>query len=146
MLSLRPLWSLNAVSETTMSRSDGERHVMFFGKALGHIINYSPDSALRCDLDGKPLEVLTKAYRRGKVRLSFGGAPLRRPPCPRCSASVELDEADLCSPRGHQSPIGDTQVPSSKWPEANESGCSAEKELRNENGSNGQTPCRSPVS
>ena len=49
---------------------------MFFGKALGLIINYSPDAALRCDLDGKPLEVLDKAYRPGEVRLSFGGPPL----------------------------------------------------------------------
>jgi hypothetical protein len=68
--------AVDAVPENTMPRSDGGRHVMFFGKALGLIINYSPDSALRCDLDGKPLEVLTKAYRLGEVRLSFGGAPI----------------------------------------------------------------------
>src|SRR4051812_22820527 len=68
--------AVDAVPENTMPRSDGGRHVMFFGKALGLIINYSPDSALRCDLDGKPLEALHKAYRPGEVRLSFGGAPI----------------------------------------------------------------------
>ena len=49
---------------------------MFFGKALGLIINYTPDHALRCDLEGNPLEVLRKAYRIGEVSLSFGGALL----------------------------------------------------------------------
>ena len=46
---------------------------MFFGEALGLIINYSPDRAVRCDLDGNPLEVLPKAYRIGEVQLSIGG-------------------------------------------------------------------------
>jgi len=67
--------AVNALPEKTMPRSDGGRHVMFFGRALGLIINYSPDFALRCDLDGTPLEVLTKTYRPGEVCLSFGGRP-----------------------------------------------------------------------
>jgi hypothetical protein len=49
---------------------------MFFGKALGLIINYSPDAPLHCDLDGTPLEVLAKAHRPGEVSLSFGGPAL----------------------------------------------------------------------
>ena len=49
---------------------------MFFGKALGLITNYSPDSALRCSLDGEPLEALHEAYRPGEVRLSYGGPTL----------------------------------------------------------------------
>jgi hypothetical protein len=68
--------AVDAVPENTMPRSDGGRSVMFFGRALGLIVNYSPDSALRCDLDGKPLEALDKAYRPGEVRLSFGDPPL----------------------------------------------------------------------
>ncbi len=68
--------AVDALPEKTMPRSDGGRHVMFFGKALGLIINYTPDSALRCDLDGNPLEVLGKAYRPGEVSLSFGGPRL----------------------------------------------------------------------
>ncbi|KQP00294.1 hypothetical protein ASF32_13735 [Methylobacterium sp. Leaf91] len=57
----------------TNLRPDGRRCVMFFGEVIGLIINYTPESALRCLLDGTPLEVLDKAYRLGDVRLSFGG-------------------------------------------------------------------------
>jgi hypothetical protein len=49
---------------------------MFFGEALGFIINYSPDQAVRYDLDGTPIEVLSKAYRPGEVSLSFVGRPV----------------------------------------------------------------------
>ena len=55
---------------------DGHLSIPFFGKALGLIVNFAPTSALRCDLDGNPLELLGKAYRPGEVRLSFGGRPL----------------------------------------------------------------------
>jgi hypothetical protein len=51
-------------------------HVPFFGRPLGLIVNYSPDQAVRCDLDGRPLEVLPKAYRPGEVVLSCGGRPV----------------------------------------------------------------------
>lgn len=68
--------ALDALPRHTMRRSDGGRHAMFFGKALGLIINFSPEAALRCDLNGNPLEVLAKAYRVGEVSLSLGGAPL----------------------------------------------------------------------
>lgn len=68
--------AVDALPEKTMACSDGGRAVMFFGRALGLIINHSPDAALRWDLEGNPLEVLDKAYRPGEVRLSFGGPPL----------------------------------------------------------------------
>ncbi|MER2266525.1 hypothetical protein [Methylobacterium oxalidis] len=68
--------AVDALPEKTIACSDGGRAVMFFGRALGLIINHSPDAALRCDLRGNPLEVLEKAYRPGEVRLSFGGPPL----------------------------------------------------------------------
>jgi hypothetical protein len=55
------------------SEVDGRWHVMFFGEVLGFIVNYSPEKALRCDLDGQPLEVLPKAYRPGDITLSIGG-------------------------------------------------------------------------
>jgi hypothetical protein len=61
----------------------GWNYVTFFGEALGLIINYSPEKALRCDLDGRPLEVLEKAYRPGEVTLSIDG----RPVSPRVMAS-----------------------------------------------------------
>jgi hypothetical protein len=62
-----------AISALPRRHEDGRRYVMFFGQALGVIINYSPDHAVRCDLEGSPLEVLPKAYRLGEVQLSFGG-------------------------------------------------------------------------
>jgi hypothetical protein len=55
------------------SEVDGRWHVMFFGEVLGFIINYSPEKALRYDLEGQPLEVLPKAYRPGDITLSIGG-------------------------------------------------------------------------
>ncbi len=55
------------------SEVNGRWHVSFFGEVLGFIINYSPDKALRYDLDGQPLEVLPKAYRPGEITLSIGG-------------------------------------------------------------------------
>ena len=55
---------------------DGRLGIPFFGRALGLIITYTPDRALRCDLYGRPLEVLPKAYKVGEVRLSLGGKPV----------------------------------------------------------------------
>ncbi|XYD12458.1 hypothetical protein R1A27_31420 (plasmid) [Methylobacterium sp. NMS12] len=79
-LSLSPVTyiqqAVDALPGQTMPRSDGGRHVIFFGKALGLVINYSPDHVLRCDLEGNPLEILEKAYRVGEVSLSLGGTPL----------------------------------------------------------------------
>ena len=47
--------------------------VPFFGRAVGLVINYATNKALRCNLDGNPLEVLPKAFRVGEVQLSLGG-------------------------------------------------------------------------
>ncbi|MGH1575036.1 hypothetical protein ACRAWG_35835 [Methylobacterium sp. P31] len=69
--------AVNALPRHTLPRTDGGRHVMFFGKALALIINYSPDHAIRCDLEGRPLEILKKAHRIGEVRLSLSGPPPR---------------------------------------------------------------------
>jgi hypothetical protein len=51
---------------------NGRRCVMFFGEPTGLIVNYSPDLALRCDLEGNPIEWLPAAYRIGKLELSIG--------------------------------------------------------------------------
>jgi len=76
--------ALEALPERTHVRGDGKRSVQFFGEVLGLVINYSPDEALRCDLEGRPLEVLSKAYRPGEVRLSLGGKPVE----PRAIAEI----------------------------------------------------------
>lgn len=68
--------AVDAVPKKTIGCLDKERSVIFFGKAVGLIINYTPNSALRCDLGGRPLELLTEAYQPGNVRMPFGGRSL----------------------------------------------------------------------
>jgi hypothetical protein len=46
--------------------------VQFFGATTGFIVNYSPDHAVRFDLQGKPVETLTRAYRPMEVTLTIG--------------------------------------------------------------------------
>jgi hypothetical protein len=68
--------ALAAMPDKARRAENGKRYVTFFGEALGFIVNYSPDQALRCDLDGRLLEVLGQAYRPGEVGLSIGGRPV----------------------------------------------------------------------
>ena len=68
--------ALAALPERTGLGSDGKRYVTFFDEAVGFIVNYTPDQALRCDLDGQPQEVLSKAYRPGEVGLAIGSRPV----------------------------------------------------------------------
>lgn len=50
--------------------------VMCFGAATGFVVNYTPDRAIRFDLDGNPLEALPRACRPGEAQLLLGGRPL----------------------------------------------------------------------
>ena len=52
--------------------ANGRRYVPFFGEPLGLIINYSPDHALHCDLEGNPIEWLPAAYPVGQIELTLG--------------------------------------------------------------------------
>lgn len=47
--------------------------VQFFGPTTGFIVNYAPDHAVRFDLDGRPVETLTRAHRPGEVTLYLSG-------------------------------------------------------------------------
>lgn len=47
-----------------------------FGKPVGVIVNYSPDHAVRFDLDGNAIEALDRAYRLGEATLSIGNRPV----------------------------------------------------------------------
>src|SRR6266699_1151996 len=47
--------------------------IPFFGNAIGVIINYSPDEALKFDLNGDILAVLDKAYQGDSLTVSIGG-------------------------------------------------------------------------
>ncbi|MGD9667841.1 MAG: hypothetical protein AB7U75_02175 [Hyphomicrobiaceae bacterium] len=44
-----------------------------FGEPTGLIINYSPDHAVRFDLDGRPLEIFDRAFRLGHATLTIRG-------------------------------------------------------------------------
>jgi hypothetical protein len=46
--------------------------VPFFGPTTGFVVNYTPDQAVRFDLDGKPVERLAHAYSPGEVTLALG--------------------------------------------------------------------------
>jgi hypothetical protein len=52
--------------------------IQFYGRAIGVVVNFSPDQAIRFDLDGNALEVLPAAYRPGELTLSIGGRPVPR--------------------------------------------------------------------
>ena len=48
-----------------------------FGKAIGFVINYSPDKAVRFDRNGQPIAILDKAVRPGTaVLIRLGGRPI----------------------------------------------------------------------
>ena len=44
-----------------------------FGRAAGIIINYSPDHAIRFDLEGNAVEHFDRAYRIGVAQFAIGG-------------------------------------------------------------------------
>jgi hypothetical protein len=47
--------------------------IPFFGNAIGVIINYSPDEALRFDMQGIPLEMLPTAHQGETLSVSISG-------------------------------------------------------------------------
>lgn len=47
--------------------------VQFFGPTTGFIVNYTPDHAVRFDLEGCPVETLTRPHRPGEVTLYLRG-------------------------------------------------------------------------
>ncbi len=44
----------------------------YHGRTTGFIVNYSPDSAVRFDRDGNPVEHFDKAYISGQVEVFIG--------------------------------------------------------------------------
>jgi hypothetical protein len=51
--------------------------VQFFGLTTGFIVNYTPDHAVRFDLEGRPMEALARAYRPGEATLHLDGRAIR---------------------------------------------------------------------
>jgi hypothetical protein len=54
--------------------------VPFFGPTMGYVVNYTPERAVRFDLDGNPSEYFRQAYSPGQVALTLGrrGRPARQ--------------------------------------------------------------------
>jgi hypothetical protein len=50
--------------------------IRFYGNAVGVVVNYGPDTAVRFDLDGTPQEILTAAYRPGQLTFAIRGRPV----------------------------------------------------------------------
>jgi hypothetical protein len=46
--------------------------VPFFGTTIGFIVNYTPDFAVRFDLNGDPVEAFDHAYLPGNVTIAIG--------------------------------------------------------------------------
>jgi hypothetical protein len=79
---LRVDFDLTAAPFTFVKQSlDGLRHKLArwrgslpaFGRPVGFIVNYSPDCAVRFDLEGNPVELFDRAYRPGEATFSIGG-------------------------------------------------------------------------
>jgi len=51
----------------------GDGLLPFFGEAIGFVMNFKPDYAVRCDLEGVPVEVLEQAHRVGRCELKVKG-------------------------------------------------------------------------
>src|SRR5690349_6065753 len=67
-----PVTFVPQVLKTLPGKVNAGGFVPFFGQVLGFVVNYSPDQAVRYDLDGTPVEVLPTAYRIGEVQLWIG--------------------------------------------------------------------------
>ena len=50
--------------------------IPFFGNAIGVIINYSPNEALRFDMQGIPVEILPTAHQGETLSVLLGGKPV----------------------------------------------------------------------
>jgi hypothetical protein len=51
----------------------GTKEVPFFGAVTGVTVNYTPDRAVRFDLDGTPIECLPRAYSPGRTSFMLRG-------------------------------------------------------------------------
>jgi len=57
----------------------GSDRLAAFGHPLGVAVNFEPDRAVVFDLEGKPIEVLDRAYRLGTIQLSLRRRPISEP-------------------------------------------------------------------
>jgi hypothetical protein len=55
------------------------KSVPFFGRVTGFVVNYSPDEAVKFDLEGNPLAVLHRAYSPGQASIIHRGRHIDGP-------------------------------------------------------------------
>ena len=75
------LFEFNPALKKAKCTPDVVRHrgdIPAFGRPTGFIVNYSPDHAVRFDLDGNAVETLDRARRIGSASYSLSGRPLSR--------------------------------------------------------------------
>jgi hypothetical protein len=67
---------MQALPDRLKDGSEGRKFVPYFGEALGFVTNYTPDEAVRYNLEGHPVEILEEAYRPGEIEIRIGGRPV----------------------------------------------------------------------
>ncbi len=67
---------LRALNEMRQVRTTDPEIRLAFGKPIGFVINYSPDTAVRFDSNEQPIAILDKAVRPGTAVLRLGGRPI----------------------------------------------------------------------
>ena len=79
---LRLNFDLSSAHDTFLAQAlDGLRQRLMrwrgelpaFGRATGLVINYSPDYAIRFDLEGRAVELFNRAHRLGVAQFAIGG-------------------------------------------------------------------------
>ena len=63
-------------AEQALATARREAATLFYGAVTGVIVNYSPDRAIRFDLEGNPVHVYDRAYSPGEITISLGRRPL----------------------------------------------------------------------
>jgi hypothetical protein len=61
-----------ALNETRLRLHRFNGVIPFFGRAIGLVVNFAPERAVRCDLEGVAVEILKGAYRTGKGYVQIG--------------------------------------------------------------------------
>ena len=63
-------------AEQALAAARRKAPTLFYGAITGAIVNYSPDRAVRFDLEGNPVRVYDQAYSPGAISVSLGCRPL----------------------------------------------------------------------
>jgi hypothetical protein len=66
--------------------------VQYFGATTGFIVNYTPDHAVRFDLESNPVETFTRAYRPMEVTVSLGRREVSAESFGRVLGTIPRDE------------------------------------------------------